>query len=74
MRAPLLPTLPLRKPADGAVALPLSIVVDMVRLGEGERILRVEDTLKVAGEDWSEMRDARCEMVINRLQSVAKRR
>lgn len=42
MRAPLPPALPLRKPADGAVALPLSIVVDMVdvsRLGEGERIL-----------------------------------
>ncbi len=58
MRAPLPPALPLRKPADGTVALPLSIVVDIVdvsRLGEGERILRVEDTLKAAGEDRSEV-------------------
>ena len=43
------PTLPLRKPFD-AGTLPLSIVVDMVEvsgLGEGERMLRVEDSLKV---------------------------
>ena len=53
MRALLCPTLPLRKPTAGAVALPLSIVVDIVevsRLGEGERMLRVEDSLKVGYE------------------------
>lgn len=63
MRALLPPALPLRKPDDGAVALPLSIVVDMVEvsgLGEGERILRVEDTVKVAG--WGSERNMRREM------------
>lgn len=46
------PTLPLRKPSD-AGTLPLSIVVDTVEvsgLGEGERMLRVEDSLKVMFE------------------------
>ena len=50
------PTLPLRKPFV-AGALPLSIVVDIVEvsgLGEGERILRIEDTLKVECESESE--------------------
>ena len=43
------PTLPLRKPLAAGV-LPLSIAVDMVevsRFGEGDRMLRVEDSLEV---------------------------
>ena len=45
------PTLPLRKPVAGTAVLPLSMVVEMVEVsgfGEGERMLRVEDSLKVA--------------------------
>ena len=66
------PRFPLRTPPTGAVALPLSIVVDMVEVsgfGEGDRMLRVEDSLEFGMGYLMKVRMIRTS---KRLLSVAK--